>query len=52
MSARVLNFVGGVAGAPVGDPAAAFVRLNGGWFAGFPAAFVAGLRRAYPDLDA
>ncbi|WP_432420406.1 lipase family protein [Nocardia neocaledoniensis] len=47
-----LNIVGAVAGSPVGDPAAAFVRLNGGWFAGFPAAFVAGLRRAYPDLDA
>ncbi|MEV0435660.1 lipase family protein [Nocardia sp. NPDC050413] len=42
------GFVG--AGSPVGDPAAAFVRLNGGWFAGFPAAFVAGLRRAYPEL--
>ncbi len=47
-----LNIVGSAAGSPVGDPAAAFVRLNGGWFAGFPAAFVAGLRRAYPDLDA
>ena len=46
-----LNIVGAAAGSPVGDPAAAFVRLNGGWFAGFPAAFVAGLRRAYPDLD-
>lgn len=46
-----LNIVGAAAGSPVGDPAAAFVRLNGGWFAGFPAAFVAGLRRAYPELD-
>ncbi|MFD3743016.1 lipase family protein [Nocardia sp. NPDC058633] len=46
-----LNIVGAVAGSPVGDPAAAFVRLNGGWFAGFPAAFVAGLRQAYPELD-
>ncbi|WP_336081161.1 lipase family protein [Nocardia sp. SSK8] len=46
-----LRVVGAVAGSPVGDPAAAFVRLNGGWFAGFPAAFVAGLRQAYPDLD-
>lgn len=45
-----LNIVGAAAGSPVGDPAAAFVRLNGGWFAGFPAAFVAGLRRAYPEL--
>ncbi|WP_280220647.1 lipase family protein, partial [Nocardia neocaledoniensis] len=41
---------GGGGGAP--PPPPAFVRLNGGWFAGFPAAFVAGLRRAYPDLDA
>ncbi|GGN77789.1 lipase family protein [Nocardia rhizosphaerihabitans] len=47
-----LTIVGAAAGSPVGDPAAAFVRLNGGWFAGFPAAFVAGLRRAYPELDA
>ncbi|MFC4126304.1 lipase family protein [Nocardia rhizosphaerae] len=47
-----LNIVGAAAGSPVGNPAAAFVRLNGGWFAGFPAAFVAGLRRAYPELDA
>lgn len=46
-----LRLVGAVAGSPVGDPAAAFVRLNGGWFAGFPAAFVAGLRQAYPELD-
>lgn len=45
-----LNVVGAVAGSPIGDPAAAFTRLNGGWFAGFPAAFVAGLRRAYPEL--
>ncbi|MFD3703984.1 lipase family protein [Nocardia sp. NPDC058658] len=45
-----LNIVGAAAGSPVGDPAAAFVRLNGGWFAGFPAAFVAGLRQAYPEL--
>ncbi|MFD4460363.1 lipase family protein [Nocardia sp. NPDC058480] len=45
-----LNIVGAVAGSPVGDPAAAFERLNGGWFAGFPAAFVAGLRQAYPEL--
>ncbi|TCJ99422.1 lipase family protein [Nocardia alba] len=46
-----LKIVGAAAGSPVGDPAAAFVRLNGGWFAGFPAAFVAGLRQAYPELD-
>ncbi|MEU4600351.1 lipase family protein [Nocardia sp. NPDC023988] len=45
-----LDIVGAAAGSPVGDPAAAFLRLNGGWFAGFPAVFVAGLRRAYPEL--
>ncbi|WP_082843885.1 lipase family protein [Nocardia salmonicida] len=47
-----LNIVGAAAGSPVGDPAAAFERLNGGWFAGFPAAFIAGLRQAYPELGA
>ncbi|MEV6554462.1 lipase family protein [Nocardia sp. NPDC051756] len=46
-----LNIVGAVAASPVGDPAAAFVRLNGSLFAGFAAVFTAGLRRAYPDLD-
>ncbi|WP_454164018.1 lipase family protein [Gordonia iterans] len=47
-----VNLVGTVAGAPVGDPGATFLRLNGGRFAGFPLVFVAGLRRAYPELDA
>ncbi|MEU2030320.1 lipase family protein [Nocardia amamiensis] len=46
-----LNIVGAVAGSPVGDPAAAFVRLNGTLFAGFAAVFTAGLRRGYPELD-
>ncbi|MFI9504437.1 lipase family protein [Nocardia sp. NPDC052566] len=46
-----LDIVGAVAGSPVGDPAAAFVRLNGGFFAGFAAVFTAGLCRAYPELD-
>ncbi|WP_081706685.1 lipase family protein [Nocardia sp. CNY236] len=46
-----LNIVGAVAGSPVGDPAAAFVRLNATWFAGFAAVFTAGLRRGYSDLD-
>lgn len=46
-----LNVVGAVAGSPVGDPAAAFVRLNGTLFAGFAAVFTAGLRRGYPELD-
>ncbi|MEC3918931.1 lipase family protein [Nocardia sp. CDC160] len=46
-----LDIVGAVAGSPVGDPAAAFVRLNGSPFAGFAMVFTAGLRRAYPRLD-
>lgn len=46
-----LDIVGAVAASPVGDPAAAFLRLNGSLFAGFAAVFTAGLRRAYPDLD-
>lgn len=46
-----LDIVGAVAGSPVGDPAAAFLRMNGTMFAGFAAVFVAGLRRAYPELD-
>ncbi|MFT3660451.1 MAG: lipase family protein [Gordonia sp. (in: high G+C Gram-positive bacteria)] len=45
-----LHVVGTVAGAPVGDPGAAFRRLNGGRFAGFPLVFIAGLCRAYPEL--
>ncbi|WP_246023203.1 lipase family protein [Nocardia yunnanensis] len=46
-----LDIAGAVAGSPVGDPAAAFVRLNGSAFAGFAMVFTAGLRRAYPGLD-
>lgn len=46
-----LRIVGAVAASPVGDPAAAFVRMNGTMFAGFAAVFTAGLRKAYPDLD-
>ncbi|MFC9436980.1 lipase family protein [Nocardia sp. NPDC057030] len=46
-----LDIVGAVAASPVGDPAAAFVRLNGSLFAGFAAVFTAGLRRGYPGLD-
>ncbi|WP_084654440.1 lipase family protein [Nocardia altamirensis] len=49
--AQELEIVGAVAASPVGDPAAAFVRLNGSMFAGFAAVFTAGLRRAYPGLD-
>ncbi|WP_245553294.1 lipase family protein [Nocardia veterana] len=47
-----LAIVGAVAGSPVGDPGAAFVRLNGTVFAGFAMVFTAGLRRGYPELDA
>ncbi len=46
-----LRIVGAVAGSPVGDPGAAFVRLNGTLFAGFAMVFLAGLRRGYPSLD-
>ncbi|MFE3225506.1 lipase family protein [Nocardia sp. NPDC059228] len=46
-----LDIVGAVAGSPVGDPASAFVRLNGSPFAGFAMVFTSGLRRAYPELD-
>ncbi|WP_227979910.1 lipase family protein [Nocardia spumae] len=47
-----LDIVGAVAGSPVGDPGAAFARLNGTVFAGFAMVFTAGLRRGYPQLDA
>lgn len=47
-----LNIVGAVLGAPVGDPGAVFVRLNGGHFAGLPAIVIAALRRIYPALGA
>ncbi len=46
-----LEIVGAVAGSPVGDPGAAFVRLNGTLYAGFAMVFLAGLRRAYPGLE-
>ncbi|WP_330181501.1 lipase family protein [Nocardia sp. NBC_01503] len=46
-----LDIVGAVAGSPVGDPANAFVRLNGSPFAGFAMVFTAGLARAYPQLE-
>ncbi|WP_280235161.1 lipase family protein [Nocardia cyriacigeorgica] len=47
-----IDIVGAVAGSPVGDPAAAFVRLNATMYAGFAAVYTAGLRRAYPELAA
>ncbi|WP_228566751.1 lipase family protein [Nocardia sp. SYP-A9097] len=46
-----LDIIGAVAGSPVGDPANAFVRLNGSPFAGFAMVFTAGLARAYPQLE-
>ncbi|MGV9678463.1 lipase family protein [Nocardia sp. NPDC003482] len=46
-----LRIVGAVAGSPVGDPGAAFVRLDGSWLAGFSTVCVAALRRAYPGLN-
>ncbi|WP_433200698.1 lipase family protein [Nocardia sp. CA-107356] len=46
-----LEIVGAVAGSPVGDLGSAFTRLNGTFFAAFSTMAVAGLRRAYGDLD-
>jgi pimeloyl-ACP methyl ester carboxylesterase len=46
-----LNLVGAVMGSPVGDPGETFLRLNGGFFAGFPAIVVAGLRTGYSGLN-
>lgn len=43
-----LPIVGAVLGSPVGDPGEAFIKLNGGSFAGPPALVVAGLCQAYP----
>lgn len=45
-----LNIVGAALGAPVGDPAETFIRLNGTSRAGLPAMVVAGLRSGYPGL--
>ncbi|WP_353108161.1 lipase family protein [Gordonia sp. (in: high G+C Gram-positive bacteria)] len=49
--ASELPMIGAVAGSPVGDPANALRRLSSGRFAGFPIMFIAGLRRAYPQVD-
>lgn len=46
-----LDIVGAVLGSPVGDLPSAFLRLNGTLHAGLPTLVVAGLRRAYPELD-
>lgn len=45
-----IPIVGAVLGSPVGDPGEAFIKLNGGLFAGLPALVVAGLRHVYPGL--
>lgn len=45
-----LPIVGAVLGSPVGDPGEAFIKLNGGLWAGLPALVVAGLRHVYPGL--
>ncbi|MFC9894691.1 lipase family protein [Nocardia sp. NPDC127579] len=45
-----LRIVGAVAGSPVGDPGAAFARLNGSLLSGFSTVCVAALQRAYPEV--
>ena len=47
-----LGIVGAFLGSPVGDLPSAFLRLNGTAHAGLPTLVVAGLRRAYPELEA
>lgn len=46
-----LDIVGAFLGSPVGDLPSTFLRLNGTLHAGLPTLVVAGLRRAYPELD-
>ena len=46
-----LNIVGAFLGSPVGDLPSAFLRLNGTLHAGLPTLVIAGLRRAYPELQ-
>lgn len=45
-----LRLVGAVLGSPVGDPGEAFIKLNGGLYAGLPALVVSGLQHIYPGL--
>lgn len=47
-----LDIVGAALGSPVGNPASVFLRLNNTRFAGLPFMFVAGLCRAYPEIQA
>ncbi|MFI1912495.1 lipase family protein [Nocardia sp. NPDC020380] len=46
-----LNILAAVVGSPVGDLESTFFRLNGSSFGGLATLCLAGLRRAYPDLD-
>ncbi|MGW5311312.1 lipase family protein [Nocardia thailandica] len=46
-----LRITGAVLGAPVGDPGAVLVRLDGSRYAGFPAMVIAALRRLYPAVE-
>lgn len=46
-----LDVVGAVLGAPVGNLAHTFRRLNGSFMAGLPALMIAALAHIYPDLD-
>ncbi|MFI6869292.1 lipase family protein [Nocardia sp. NPDC050406] len=46
-----LRILAAAAGSPVGDLETTFYRLNGSSFGGLAALCLAGLRRAYPDLD-
>ncbi|UFS99028.1 lipase family protein [Nocardia huaxiensis] len=46
-----LNIIAAAAGSPVGDLEATFFRLNGSHFGGLATLCLAGLRRAYPDLN-
>ncbi|MEV6768946.1 lipase family protein [Nocardia sp. NPDC051030] len=46
-----LNIIAAAIGSPVGDLESTFFRLNGSLFGGLSTLCLAGLRRAYPDLD-
>ncbi|NNH72404.1 lipase [Nocardia uniformis] len=46
-----LHILAAAAGSPVGDLESTFFRLNGSRFGGLATLCLAGLRRAYPDLE-
>ncbi len=46
-----LNIIAAAIGSPVGDLESTFFRLNGSLFGGLSTLCLAGLRRAYPELD-